>query len=122
MLTGLVGGSASAATHAGVAPATASVPAAAAATTARRSARWGAGYLARQITANGGFVAPFGRPTSSNTAFSVLGLHAAGVGGTASGQAIAWLKTQVATGMAGSDGQDDPGRLGLPDPGRGQRR
>lgn len=76
-------------------------------------ARWGAGYLAAQISANGGYIAPFGAPDLGNTAFSVLGLHAAGVGGTASGQAVAWLKTQVASGMAGSDGQDDPGRLGF---------
>lgn len=100
VLTGLVGGSAAATTQADTA-------------TTQQVARWGAGYLARQITANGGFVAPFGAPDLSNTAFSVLGLHAAGVGGTASGQAITWLKTQVATGMAGSDGQDDPGRLGF---------
>ncbi|MFL6101512.1 MAG: hypothetical protein ACJ71T_16320 [Actinomycetales bacterium] len=112
LLTGLVGGPASAATRSGVAPASATSSAAAAATT-QQVARWGAGYLARQITANGGFIAPFGAPDLSNTAYSVLGLHAAGVGGTASGQAIAWLKTQVATGLAGSDGRDDPGRLGF---------
>jgi hypothetical protein len=102
VLTGLVGGSASATTQSGVAPAT-----------TQQVARWGAGYLARQITANGGFIAPFGAPDLSNTAFSVLGLHAAGVGGTASGQAVTWLKSQVTTGMAGSDGRDDPGRLGF---------
>lgn len=104
-LSGLVGGSASAATSA---PSTASTDAS---TTTQQVARWGAGWLARQISANGGFVAPFGAPDLSNTAYSVLGLHAAGVGGNASNQALTWLKTQVAAGMAGSDGRDDPGRL-----------
>jgi hypothetical protein len=104
-LTGLVGGTAASASAKASATATAATPA--------QAARWGAGWLARQINANGGYVAPFGAPDLSNTAYSVLGLHAAGVGGTAADHAVAWLKTQVVGGMAGSDGRDDPGRLGF---------
>jgi hypothetical protein len=106
-ITGLTGGSATAATSSTAAGAVASP-------TNLQVARWGAGYLARQITRNGGYLAPFGSPDLTNTAFAVLGLHAAGVGGRASNQAIAWLEEpdQVTTGMAGSDGRDDPGRLG----------
>jgi hypothetical protein len=85
--------------------------AAAATTTNGQIANWGAGYLARQVEANNGFLAPFGAPDLSNTAYAVVALHAAGVGSKASGEAIAWLKTQVATGLTGTDGQDDPGRL-----------
>ncbi len=87
--------------------------AAAAAPSNLQVARWGAGYLARQITANGGFVGSPAAPDVPDTAYAVLGLHAAGVGAQASDQAIAFLKTQVATGLTGSDGKDDPGRLGL---------
>jgi hypothetical protein len=74
-------------------------------------ARYGAGYLATQITANGGFLAPFGAPDVSNTAYAVLGLHAAGVGAKASQQAITFLKTQVATGLVGDDNLDNPGLI-----------
>jgi hypothetical protein len=83
---------------------------AAATTTNGQIAKWGAGYLARQLDANGGFLAPFGAPDLSNTAYAVLALHSAGVGAKASGEAIAWLKTQVSTGLNDSDG-DNPGRL-----------
>lgn len=73
-------------------------------------ARWGAGYLARQLDANGGFLGSAAAPDLVNTAYAVVSLHAAGVGRKASGEAIAWLKTQVASGLSDSDG-DNPGRL-----------
>jgi hypothetical protein len=113
-ITGLAGGSASAATDSATHPGRANAAAVTTTPTDQQVARWGAGYLARQIQANGGYLAPFGAPDLTNTAFAVLGLHAAGVGGTAADQALAWLEqpAQVTTGMAGSDGQDDPGRLG----------
>ena len=73
----------------------------------------GAGYLARQISANGGFVTGFGGgPDLSSTAYAVLGLHAAGVGAAASDQAIGYLESQVPTGLTNFDGTDDPGRIG----------
>jgi hypothetical protein len=78
-----------------------------------QSARWGAGYLARQIAANGGYVTGFGgAPDLSSTAYAVLALHAAGVGAAASDQAIGYLESQVGTGLTGFDGTDDPGRIG----------
>lgn len=75
------------------------------------AARYGAGYLARQITANGGYLAPFGTPDLGNTAYAVVALTAAGVGRDASTQAIAYLKRQVATGLTDSSGQDSAGAL-----------
>ena len=70
--------------------------AAAAADPPSQSARAGAGYLARQIDANGGHLVSFGAPDVTDTAYAVLGLHAAGVGAKQSARAIAFLKTQVA--------------------------
>ncbi|HET7474846.1 MAG TPA: hypothetical protein VFJ97_02350 [Dermatophilaceae bacterium] len=78
----------------------------------RHSGQLAAGYLGRQLLANGGYLAPFGVPDLSNTAYAVLGLSAAGVGRDAAREAIGYLKGQVATGFVGSDGLDDPARLG----------
>jgi hypothetical protein len=74
-------------------------------------AAWGAGWLARQITANGGYLTGFGVPDPTDTAYAVVGLHAAGVGRQASEQAIGYLKTQLGDALAGSDGTDSPGAL-----------
>jgi hypothetical protein len=103
-LTGLTTSAASAAT-----PTTAT---SAAATTASnvQLARYGAAYLARQITTNGGYVGAPGAPDVPDTAYAVLGLHAAGVGGAASNQAIAFLKTQLAT-LGTSAATDNPGQI-----------
>ena len=69
--------------------ASAATPAAAAATpTHGQVARWGAGYLARQITANGGHVNAYGFTDVVDTAYAVIGLHAAGVGKAASSSEI----------------------------------
>jgi hypothetical protein len=86
---------------------------AAAATSARpsKSARVGAGYLARQIDINGDHLVSFGAPDISNTAYAVLGLHAARVGKEQGRRAIGFLKTQLHN-LKGSDGKDDPGLLG----------
>ena len=83
----------------------------AAATTRAQAAKYGAGWLARQITANGGDVSSSGVDVS-DTAYAVLALHAAGVGKAASDQAVAWLETQLGTGLEAGDGSDDPGKLG----------
>jgi hypothetical protein len=74
-------------------------------------ARVGAGYLARQIDANGGHLVSFGAPDIADTAYAVIGLHAAGVGRDQSKRAIAFLKTQLQH-LQGSDGHDDPALLG----------
>jgi hypothetical protein len=91
------------------------VPASAASTTTAPStqvARWGAGYLADQLAAGGGHLDSFGFPDPGNTAYAVIGLHAAGVGQSASAQAIAYLKTQLTDALRYDDGTDDPGRVG----------
>jgi hypothetical protein len=75
------------------------------------SASAGAGYLARQIDAGGGHIESFGAPDVTNTAYAVLGLHAAGVGAHESDAAIAFLKTQLAN-LGDGDGHDSPGALG----------
>jgi hypothetical protein len=75
------------------------------------SARLGAAYLARQIDANDGHIVSFGSPDIANTAYAVLGLHAAGIGAHESDRAIAFLKTQLGN-LQGSDGSDDPAMLG----------
>ncbi len=74
-------------------------------------ARVGAAYLARQIDANGGHLVSFGAPDIADTAYAVLGMHAAGVGRDQSKRAIAFLKTQLQN-LQGSDGHDDPALLG----------
>ncbi len=75
------------------------------------SARVGAAYLARQIDANGGHLVSFGAADVSDTAYAVLGLHAAGVGAVQARHAIAFLQTQLGN-LQGSDGNDDPALLG----------
>ena len=80
--------------------------------TRTQAARWGAGWLARQLTAHGGHLEAFGAADVPDTAYAVLGLHAAGVGRTAGAQAIAYLKTQLGVALQASDGSDSPGTLG----------
>jgi hypothetical protein len=87
-------------------------PASAAGPVRTTVAKWGAGYLARQIAANGGHLDSFGATDVVNTAYAVIGLHAAGVGTAASGQALAFLKTQLADAFVTDDGTDNPGNLG----------
>lgn len=74
-------------------------------------AQWGAGWLSAQITANGGHLDSFGYADPGNTAYAVVGLHAAGVGRTASAEAIAYLKTQLGAPVEYEDGTDNPGLL-----------
>jgi hypothetical protein len=72
--------------------------------------RWGAGWLARQITAGGGHLNAFGAPDATDTAYAVVALHAAGVGRAAAHQAVGYLKTQLTTALQ-SGGKDAPGPL-----------
>jgi hypothetical protein len=73
-------------------------------------AKDGAGWIARQMLANGGDIAPAATPDPTDTAYAVLGLHATGVGKTAASDAISFLQTQLGAISAG--GSDDPGVLG----------
>jgi len=73
-------------------------------------ARWGAGWLARQITANGGHLVSFGVADPTDTAYAVLGLHAAGVGRDAASAAVAYLETQLIDAVQ-SGGSDSAGAL-----------
>ncbi|HXW35036.1 MAG TPA: hypothetical protein VEJ87_10700 [Acidimicrobiales bacterium] len=82
---------------------------AAGASTTKKVARYGAGWIAGQIVSNGGYLVSFGSPDVPDTAYSVIGLHAAGVGKTASKDAIAYLETQLSA--LTTDGTDDPGTL-----------
>jgi hypothetical protein len=82
----------------------------AAAPTRGQVARWGAGWLARQITANGGHLVSFGAPDPTDTAYAVLGLHAAGVGRDAASAAVAYLETEL-TDAVQSGGSDSAGAL-----------
>lgn len=77
----------------------------------QRSAELGAGWLAAQITANGGYLAPFGAPDAGNTAYAVSAIVATGTGRDAVASATAWLKTQVADGLSDSTGADNAGAL-----------
>ena len=96
---------------AGVAAAAPVPPAPAAATSSRQDvARWGAGWLAREITAGGGHLSAFGAPDPADTAYAVVGLHAAGVGRAAANRAVAYLKTQLGDAVQ-LGGSDAPGRL-----------
>ena len=90
---------------------TGAAPAASTSAPPSTSARVGAGYLARQIDANGDHLVSFGAPDISSTAYAVLGLHAAGVGKEQGRRAIGFLKTQLHN-LQGSDGKDDPALLG----------
>ena len=74
-------------------------------------AELGATWLANQITQNGGFIASFGAPDVTNTAYAVLGLHAANIGGDASQAAITFLESRLGPDLQGSDGTDAPGAL-----------
>jgi hypothetical protein len=73
-------------------------------------AKDGAGWIARQMLANGGDIAPAATPDPTDTAYAVLGLHATGVGRSAAFHAISFLETQLGAVSAG--GSDDPGVLG----------
>lgn len=88
-------------------------PAPASASASAQAAGWGAGWLADQITANGGYLTSFGVEDQSDTAYAVVGLYAAHVGRAASAQAINYLKTQLDVALQGSDGNDSPGTLGF---------
>lgn len=79
---------------------------------ARASAAYGAGWLASQLSANGGYLTGFGVPDQTDTAYAVIGLHAAGYGRAAAEQAIGYLETQLTDALTGPDGQDAPGALG----------
>ncbi len=74
------------------------------------SARYGAAWLAAQITANGGYLAPFGSPDPGNTAYAVSALTAAGVGGKARDLAITYLESQVGN-LGDGTGHDNAGGL-----------
>ena len=74
-------------------------------------ARHGAGWLARDLAANGGYLAPFGSPDVSDTAYAVLGLHAAGVGRAQAQQAMTFLKANLGAPLRNDDGTDNPGLL-----------
>jgi len=74
------------------------------------SARYGAAWLAAQITANGGYLGAAGSPDPGDTASAVSALTAAGVGGKARDLAITYLKTQVGNLDDGS-GHDDAASL-----------
>lgn len=75
----------------------------------RKVAQYAAGWLATQIEANGGYLFDYGSPDVPNTAYAVIGLHAIGVGGAASSEAISYLETQLAA--LQTDGSDDAGTL-----------
>ncbi|HEY5032656.1 MAG TPA: hypothetical protein VIJ54_09295 [Actinomycetes bacterium] len=110
-LPALAGGAALSLAVVLAAPASAA-PAATSTAPARTTvAEWGGGYLARQIAANGGHLDSFGVADVVDTAYAVVGLHAAGVGRAASAQAIAYLKTQLGTAFVTNDGTDNPGNL-----------
>jgi hypothetical protein len=73
-------------------------------------ARWGGGWLARQIEANGGHLESFGKPDVANTAYAVVSLHAAEVGAHASHLALQYLHVHLGATLK-IGGQDAPGRL-----------
>ncbi len=75
-------------------------------------ASYGAGWLGREISAGGGHLESFGAADLGDTAYAVLGLHAAGVGRVQSAQAIAYLKQNLGAPLQEPDGTDDPGLLG----------
>ena len=90
--------------------ASAAVSSATAPSTSMTVAKDGAGWIARQMLAHGGDIAPAATPDPTDTAYAVLGLHATGVGKTAASEAISFLQTQLGAISAG--GSDDPGVLG----------
>jgi hypothetical protein len=106
---GLAGPQSAGAATPAIAPSIA--PSGASAARPSSAARLGAAYIARQIDANGGHLVSFGVPDISDTAYAVLGLHAAGIGANESRYALTFLRTQVQH-LQGSDGRDDPALLG----------
>jgi hypothetical protein len=76
----------------------------------QKVARWGGGWLARQIEATGGHLESFGKPDPANTAYAVVSLHAAGVGGHASRLALRYLRAHLGAALK-IGGRDAPGRL-----------
>jgi hypothetical protein len=76
----------------------------------QKVARWGGGWLARQIEANGGHLDSFGKPDLPNTAYGVVSLHAAGVGAHASKLAVGYLRAHLGAALK-TGGQDAPGKL-----------
>jgi hypothetical protein len=73
-------------------------------------ARWGGGWLARQLEAHGGHLVSFGKPDLANTAYAVVSLHAAGVGAHASHLALRYLRAHLGTALK-IRGHDAPGRV-----------
>jgi hypothetical protein len=76
----------------------------------QKVARWGGGWLARQIEANGGYLESFGKPDPANTAYAVVSLHAAGVGAHASHLALQYLQAHLGAALK-VGGEDAPGNL-----------
>lgn len=72
----------------------------------------GAGYLARQLDANGGHFGSDEAPDVADTAQAVLALHSAGVGRAQAKTATDYLATQLGAPVQDSEGADNPGRLG----------
>lgn len=112
MLLAIASGAAAAPTAvaATVDAAVAADPTASTAAPAGQSARLGAGWLARQIAANGGYVVSFGAADPVDTAFAVVALEAAGVGGRAVSPALRYLAGEL-DGALQSGGADAPGSL-----------
>lgn len=76
---------------------------------AEKAARYGAGWIATQIEADGGYLSDFGEPDVPDTAYAVVGLHTAGVGKKAAAAAVAYLESHLDA--LQTDGSDDPGTL-----------
>lgn len=92
---------------AGAGPAAVGAPPAGAATApaaAQTAAGYGAGWLAGQLSSTGYLVGFSGKPDLSDTAYAVLGLHAAGVGKAAADKATSYLAANAAA-AAGNPGQ-----------------
>jgi len=85
-------------------------PAAADSPTNTQRAQRGAQWLANQIKANGGFIENFGAPDPADTAYTVIGLRAAGVDKPASDQAVRYLEKNIGTALQ-LHGKDSAGAL-----------
>jgi hypothetical protein len=77
------------------------------------AAGYGAGWLARQFTAQGFIPASGGAADYGDTAPAALALAAANAGGTQVANAVTYLKAHVDEDVKDSHGNDLPGRLGL---------
>jgi hypothetical protein len=66
--------------------------------------------MSDQIIANGGYLSSFGAPDPTNTAYAVIGLHAAHVGQQASDAALSYLHGQLGPALQ-SGGADAPAAL-----------